>query len=850
MESKTPRIPNVHGEVHVGAGASAIHGGPPGGAPFCDVRETLLRTSSEAVNGGVVLGNMAGAPKSPRNDNFDGGQAVSEDLGSKIESIPSRLSNTYDERGSSPTEKRVRSESPDIGSGHFYGVLDGTTHFGHGTVGSGGPRPTGSSLEDHGATGEKHEGVSTVHSVVKTPNLSDGRTHPSPNRSGTPEATVPGFQLQRRKRTQSRSELDKRDADFCQRGLGTEKYSERRTPTHGAEWGRPTGHTTVLAAFGHQHADEIPELGRSGKDLPRPDAKCPGDDGPLTDSDDDGEAVHHLVAQSCEAEGQGKFRLFAKRPTRVATKEDQHLPLHVQLPPVPYLSWKFADEIMTLAANPCDEETWFQTSAVYRSEEEAYKIFQQRAQELDVTSEASLFGSDLEMLLQSKFAIKTGMSVEQYRRQHCDVAFVKIFAAIELRNDAKRRRVIGWPRSLNQAEKHKKDLLESRLGKVRFYSATEIRNNGVAYAYAASLDFKKFYQQFELLVKKFWAFIVEGEVFLLSTIPTGAVFPPLFAQALSRTMLALAVRTAGVQNLVQHDCCIDNLRLCSNNAAALWAAWHELLVLCDRLGATIGEKNPPPLDTMQPYTYLGMLFTSEENVPRTELALKSKKKLKNYVTALSEEKEMLVVDVIAIFGQTVWASIVTGFPLGKLYHVLKFIRRLSKRKMNDKVTVWPSIIDLWRNSMIEMSTMQYQARPRPFKTATMYTDACETGWGVVILGYGDRPIRIFAGRWTPEEMKLSINVLELRALRIGVRILASLKASFEVLGLTAFIDNTSARAWALRRRAPKWAANELAMEIHEQLQESGIVLEHLEYVESARNLADAPSRKFVPDQVN
>src|SRR5688572_29093404 len=125
-----------------------------------------------------------------------------------------------------------------------------------------------------------------------------------------------------------------------------------------------------------------------------------------------------------------------------------------------------------------------------------------------------------------------------------------------------RRRVIAWPKSLNEAERATSRNLKNNMhAHVVFDKASAVRNNGSRFMYAASLDFKKYYQQFELLVKKFWAFIANDRVYFLSTIPTGGVAPPLFSQALSRTLLAIAIRKAQVEQLVRSDLCIDSLRL-------------------------------------------------------------------------------------------------------------------------------------------------------------------------------------------------------------------------------------------------------------------------------------------------
>jgi hypothetical protein len=47
-------------------------------------------------------------------------------------------------------------------------------------------------------------------------------------------------------------------------------------------------------------------------------------------------------------------------------------------------------------------------------------------------------------------------------------------------------------------------------------------------------------------------------------------------------------------------------KIASNSIAAstaLWIAWHELIAICAKLGATIGDQQPPPLATPNPYTY-------------------------------------------------------------------------------------------------------------------------------------------------------------------------------------------------------------------------------------------------------
>ena len=578
------------------------------------------------------------------------------------------------------------------------------------------------------------------------------------------------------------------------------------------------------------------------------------DEQPSDSGLDEDDRISQMITSEYRFAQNPSMRIFAKRPTQVAQIENAHLPLHVQNPAVPMLSWEIADSIMKTAANDSDERVWFETTNAYRNVSSAESIFEQRDATQEVFDDALLFNDDLEKLIASGFAIETGMTPNEFEKHYNkQCAYVKLFSVVESKPEGERRRVIAWPRSLNAAErKVTQRLRELKHARVRFDSAKQVRDRGVRCAYSASLDFKKFFQQFALIVKHFWAFKYRNKVYFLATIPTGGVFPPTFANALSRTMLSLGIRVANVESLVEQDCCIDNLRLCSDNLDALWAAWHELLHICKSLGATIGEINPPPMRIQNPYVYLGVRFSTQEEFQIAELSPKSKLKLQKAIHTLRSEQVFLAVDVIALFGQTVWASTVTGYRLGNIYHVIKFIRRVQRHDMNDFVNVWPSIVDGWIDALKFMMNEKFRATPITKCNATMYTDSSDDGWGIVLLDYGSRSIRIFAGKWSPEEKKLHINVKELMVIRIGIRIIPTIidhTVSFPI-SLCVKIDNTTARSWALRKRAPNYIANSVACEIDDEAKNAQIIISDIDYVRSEQNISDAPSRRFSNTQDN
>jgi hypothetical protein len=61
------------------------------------------------------------------------------------------------------------------------------------------------------------------------------------------------------------------------------------------------------------------------------------------------------------------------------------------------------------------------------------------------------------------------------------------------------------------------------------------------------------------------AFMLDDVMLQLTTVPTGAVGPPLFAEVLTRAVCAKAVRMAHAQDCVLFDTMIDNGRFVSND---------------------------------------------------------------------------------------------------------------------------------------------------------------------------------------------------------------------------------------------------------------------------------------------
>lgn len=543
-------------------------------------------------------------------------------------------------------------------------------------------------------------------------------------------------------------------------------------------------------------------------------------------------------------------KLLSKKKTTVAGPQDAHHPLHVQNPPVEMLSWSEADALVDDHASTAEKIMWRVSCAAFRSAVAARALHRLCTMKTK-PSDASIFGNDIDKLVASGFLVKFRLGVQ---------ASVRFFTVLEFdkASHGLRRRVIAWPEAMNTAERRVLDYLYSTLGKVpHFFTAAEIRDAGVKHRFAASLDFTKFFQQFCLnrSAAAWWAVNLLGQSYRLSTVPTGAVFPPIIAQLLSTVLL----RVAAANEPVHYDCTIDNLRLMSDDLSSLWRAWKRLLGMCKTLNITIGEANPPPTNThlVSPYTYLGMEFGQDTTGPYCALSRRSVAKMRSIVCdgELNADTPKPAVDFLRIFGSTLWASTVTHYPLGVLYYIIKFIRRVCHKitkahgDLSIEMTLWPAILNTWTSAIETLCCAKYRRAPTPTCTATLYTDASDDGWGVVVVDHPSSHLLTRGGPWTQSERSQSINLRELRALRIGVRILCAMHQAYQnemppnsTLGVTIYVDNTTALAWFNNGRAKQFAPNALAMEINALLVLNNIALREVAYIPSARNLADAPSR--------
>lgn len=207
-------------------------------------------------------------------------------------------------------------------------------------------------------------------------------------------------------------------------------------------------------------------------------------------------------------------------------------------------------------------------------------------------------------------------------------------------------------------------------------------------------------------------------------------------------------------------------------------------------------------------------------------------------------------------GRLVWAAAVSGVALGSQLRAILGLRWAVNRAnrgfpLDSTVSFSPAVL----RGLIQLVDKTGRSRPAALNTCprletiTAYADASRGGWGVVLLGPPSHPETLsFGGRWTdgPHGAEQAhINVLESWALlQAAAELQEALNHRGWPLCPVSFRTDSTAVLGAVNRAVAGRASTspELAAAAAEFLALTERWEWNIEHVDSARNLADGPSR--------
>lgn len=357
--------------------------------------------------------------------------------------------------------------------------------------------------------------------------------------------------------------------------------------------------------------------------------------------------------------------------------------------------------------------------------------------------------------------------------------------------------------------------------------------------FLATIDLKEAYfiVPIHKLHKKYLRFQFKAEsgknnTYEFNALPYGlSVAPWVFTKLMKEVMTYL--RSRGNKSVIYLDdilCIGDSYEDCLNNV-------NETLRLLRCLGFVINHEKSS-LVPQKSCKFLG--FVMDASLMSISLPIDKRHNIAQLVGKFSSLPRCTIREFAQLIGVLIAAC--PGVQYGWLYtKVLERQKYLALQKHNgnyeSKINLPNDILEdlnWWKSNIYKTYSPM-----RSFEhKLEIYTDASGTGWGAVC---GDKKVN---GMWKTTEKKHHINYLELLAVFLGLKSLASDESDCAIL---LRIDNTTAICYVNRMGGIQFPhLNNLARSIWQWCEKRNIWL-YASYVNTRENFADAESRKINPD---
>jgi hypothetical protein len=368
-------------------------------------------------------------------------------------------------------------------------------------------------------------------------------------------------------------------------------------------------------------------------------------------------------------------------------------------------------------------------------------------------------------------------------------------------------------------------------------TARSVRQSVAQNEYAISIDLSDAYLHVPMAQSsmKYLRFAIDGTVYTFRALPFGLNLAPL---VFTRIMSAI-VTLVRKQTHVDTTSFIDDIlqkNLCPHK---LVQAMTYLLDILAYLGWKVNlEKSD--LTPSQDFVHLGMHFVTHLN--QVKLTDKRIDKLMSSILALELKSQTTPRELQSIIGMCQAAAELIPLGLATLRPVQWTIANLP----------WPPAIN-WNapmplppgllQALAPWKSRDWLAQGVPLETATaqvtLCTDASLLGWGAHLLP----EFRTTQGQWSPEELKLHMNVLEFLAVIKAVTYWLCLLRGKAVLIMT---DNTTVCAYIRHQGGTRSRILcQRAIELHQLCHSVGITLTVRHIPGRLNVIADSLSRRDI-----
>ena len=416
--------------------------------------------------------------------------------------------------------------------------------------------------------------------------------------------------------------------------------------------------------------------------------------------------------------------------------------------------------------------------------------------------------------------------------------FAQLFTVEEPRK--KRRRVILWPRTINEAIHREEMPVPSLIGDVA--EAYPLLNTRILLDMPAAFYQLRLPMDIALTmgIKTKWGILVP------SKLPMGIAYAPEMIQTILHCVVFRSCQQTHFANPVQFHVHIDNVKLQHAEEPAVRRVADLIKAECHKWGLLINEE----LGT----TYCGVEMAHAQNAVRVAPHTLAK-------IPVSPPRCMAFADLREIVSRIIYAARVLRIPLACYYALIKNVRRIYSKfpAPNQSVVLWKlAYADLlaWIE-LIHKNTWTC----RPHKTQVpscptdaennsddrhlvLFTDASDIGYGALLLTPGN--LLSHSGRWDQKQLAYHITRKEMEAVAIAAkRWQAEIK---NAKSLRIIVDNTSVLFSLKKGSSHSYWMNKSLLEALRNL--SPLPFTTVEYISSAKMPADGLSRGRSANEVS
>ena len=320
--------------------------------------------------------------------------------------------------------------------------------------------------------------------------------------------------------------------------------------------------------------------------------------------------------------------------------------------------------------------------------------------------------------------------------------------------------------------------------------------------YFASVDLKEafFSVKVRKIDRKFFRFYWRGQKYQFTALVMGLSSSPRCFTKILKPVYATLRRKGHISTAYIDDSCLQGRtkQQCAQNVS-------DTVHLLDSLGFTVHDKKSVLIPTKE-IVFVGFVLNSEEMTIR--LPDEKKAKIIKLCCDIIRQPQVTIRKFSRLIGKLVATE--PGVEYAQLrYKPMERIKEKQLKLNNGNFDAFMRIssscqhhIQWWIDNL--EASFKLIAHGKPNKE--LFTDSSKTGWGAY-----DKTLDVHTGgHWSAEEHEDHINVLELRAVFLGLKALCSAESNIHI---KLYCDNTTSCAYLQNFGGKKRELNDLAMDI-------------------------------------